>query len=741
MPEMVAPRLACLTLATLTAACPPCTPGPVTPARVAASIQTTITAIVLNPALATVAPGRTVVFQAAGLTYLGTTIATTVSWAATGGTITAGGVYTAGSTPGWYRVIATVSGGVAADTASVHVVEQAEGGPGCFALSEDGFSNSGGIGLRSTGVGPITVTGNPLVQAAVVTPDPTAPVSPPNILQLSFLPGWQSGTGQDVALRRSLTADYLSLYLSFWFRLDGPAWPGPVAGPDLTILLGSSVAAGGPEVSVHLGQMVGGTMQADLRLSGLASPFGGSTAPVLAGNVGVTPAITSGVWHHMELRVVANGNSDNGSLAWHLDGQAVGLYTGLGFFGGTVPAIRQLGWGANAPAAPLSSVQRVSIDHWYVSGSPAAPASGIGPDQVALPGDNPPASTTTVYLPSTAVLLDARRAETGGDVCWNDLTVLPTGLTASAGDLRDRRDCGQDEIVVFSVEDQAVLEQPGCGSGSLWTDAAGETRTVQLGAPLLELPVSLWMVYYNTVDGSCRNVARAPGASNDDVETATELYNGHGAGIRFSVADSVNLCESLTNRVSGADVTALGLGSNGVSACGRLTSPLPHYDAGRINVYYVPWVETTGGPQAYINGVQCRTVDPNVILISANQRNSTTLAHELGHTLGLEHTGDSDSHNDWPCYPGATTEPSLLDGSNLMWATGVDKSGLTLGQVFRANFDGYSQLNMNGVRIGPSRSCETPHQTGVTSLGVCSPAGFYDQTRVEGPCPSVSRKW
>ena len=44
-----------------------------------------------------------------------------VTWSATGGTVSGSGLYTAGATPGTYRVIAVEQGGTKADTSSITV--------------------------------------------------------------------------------------------------------------------------------------------------------------------------------------------------------------------------------------------------------------------------------------------------------------------------------------------------------------------------------------------------------------------------------------------------------------------------------------------------------------------------------------------------------------------------------------------------------------------------------------------
>lgn len=77
----------------------------------------------LVPASVTLQPAEAVAFETQGLgTWAGL-----VTFTATGGTITSSGTYTAGSTPGIYRVIATVANGLLADTATVTVTSSGEG--------------------------------------------------------------------------------------------------------------------------------------------------------------------------------------------------------------------------------------------------------------------------------------------------------------------------------------------------------------------------------------------------------------------------------------------------------------------------------------------------------------------------------------------------------------------------------------------------------------------------------------
>jgi hypothetical protein len=87
---------------------PPTTPPPPVLAQVT-----------LLPASVTLAPGTTKQFSAYGLTTAGDSTAVNVAFSATGGTVTSGGLFTAGSTAGSFRVIASLDG--LADTSSVTI--------------------------------------------------------------------------------------------------------------------------------------------------------------------------------------------------------------------------------------------------------------------------------------------------------------------------------------------------------------------------------------------------------------------------------------------------------------------------------------------------------------------------------------------------------------------------------------------------------------------------------------------
>lgn len=77
--------------------------------------------VVLSPATSAVTTGAQIQFSASGTVANGDTVAVSITYTATGGSISGTGMYTAGQTVGTYRVIASANGGALADTSAVTV--------------------------------------------------------------------------------------------------------------------------------------------------------------------------------------------------------------------------------------------------------------------------------------------------------------------------------------------------------------------------------------------------------------------------------------------------------------------------------------------------------------------------------------------------------------------------------------------------------------------------------------------
>jgi len=97
------------------------TPDPIPP-------PAAVTQLIVVPASATLPIGGTKHLKAYGRTGTGDSVAVAVSFRATGGTITTGGLYTAGQAAGSFRVVAT--SGTLADTAAVTLIRALGSGGG-----------------------------------------------------------------------------------------------------------------------------------------------------------------------------------------------------------------------------------------------------------------------------------------------------------------------------------------------------------------------------------------------------------------------------------------------------------------------------------------------------------------------------------------------------------------------------------------------------------------------------------
>jgi hypothetical protein len=116
---------------------------------------TDLTAIVVSPTTSSVTVTKTKTFTATGTLADGSTTPVGVNWTATGGTVDAGGTYTAADVPGTYHVIAATVDGAHADTAVVSVTAPTLVSltllPASFSLTTGGTKQLTTSGINSLG--------------------------------------------------------------------------------------------------------------------------------------------------------------------------------------------------------------------------------------------------------------------------------------------------------------------------------------------------------------------------------------------------------------------------------------------------------------------------------------------------------------------------------------------------------------------------------------------------------------
>lgn len=134
-----------------------------------------------------------------------------------------------------------------------------------------------------------------------------------------------------------------------------------------------------------------------------------------------------------------------------------------------------------------------------------------------------------------------------------------------------------------------------------------------------------------------------------------------------------------------------------------------------LNVVYVDDIVGPAGASTGYSGYSCPFDNQvgAVIFISELERSGPTLAHEMGHALGLME----------PAF-GHTWGLQGFSYTNLMWTSASDaekgaRATLTLGQAFRMNLDSNSWLVRLGLWTGMARRC--------------------DSLRVPGACPLLDR--
>jgi hypothetical protein len=223
-----------------------------------------------------------------------------------------------------------------------------------------------------------------------------------------------------------------------------------------------------------------------------------------------------------------------------------------------------------------------------------------------------------------------------------------------------------------------------------WLVEAIEAGTLSIGMPgLTTIPLKLWLV------ADAADVPTVESVRDRLLDKAYPIYATMGTGMTFDTASSTLSPSIVPRRCEAADAIS--------------TNPAI-YDASKINVYFVAHYGNTEGLTPANN---CWIkLHPEIVFISWANENLTdpSLAHELGHALGLFHpkgtNGQVGGHT--YLYEGPEFSPYNLMASN------VDVTEVTIGQLYALNFSSDSWINRAGSPLLKPvvRTCQDSWGTG-----------------------------
>ncbi len=295
----------------------------------------------------------------------------------------------------------------------------------------------------------------------------------------------------------------------------------------------------------------------------------------------------------------------------------------------------------------------------------AASINASAPVIVYAQGNDQIALQNNISNDNAVVLLDGKQPLG----CMNDGPYRGSTMV-DVDNVLPSNDCSS-EIVVMSDDNALEIISP----VSLWTEAAGDQLTVDLKNPL-SLPLRIWSVH-----GDHQSVQQK---SEADLAWANVAFGDSHAGIIFP--------PEFTDKTGEADP------AKSYAYCYLHMDIIQDigYEPSKLNVYYVDRVLEKGPTSV---GAWCGTFGMGGIILIENTAPISTLAHELGHALSLQHVDavdlDADGNADFEMW------------TNVM-STGSDPAitpTFTEGQAFRVNVNEISFLNAIGVRSGVTRNC------------------------------------
>ncbi len=353
---------------------------------VTATPPPTLTSLTVAPKPTAVTAGSSRQFTLSALWSNGSTTVPAVSWSATGGTISAAGLYTAGTSAGTYRVVATYSSGVKADTSAVTVTPAGPPPPppmisnphmpaGYASIVERAFNTLAtytgdrGVGSYpnksggSEGWDDVEKNSNNLQLAN----DPTAPLSGPSVLGFRYDAGpvafgqtYTPGPAQSLSFggsRRKMYVHFaMKLSANFQYHTTG-----------LKLMFFRSISTPGGKFEPILSISNGGNLQ--MNPQGTEDNARGN----LQANAG-SGALTRNQWYDVEVVLEMNsayGVPDGVFKVW-LNGNLVMNYADIKYLRDSTNAyvwdVLHVNptWGGQG--GTINQTQYLYFDHFYVGG-------------------------------------------------------------------------------------------------------------------------------------------------------------------------------------------------------------------------------------------------------------------------------------------------------------------------------------------------------------------------------------
>ncbi len=356
---------------------------------VTAAAAPTLQSISVSPGSATLTTGATQQFTAKGTLSDGSTVTITdAAWTATGGTISAGGSYTAGQTTGSYAVKATSKTGSLSAGASVTVVTPAPPPPPPPTGGGNepaGFARIAEISFDAMPTGSLWSCSGPGVLAgcwfstaahASTQQDATAPKSPTGVYQYEWPAGIPVGSSDGIlGIWSSPNRDqYSQIYESGWFKIPAPDLELPQTVGGMKLLGFWSV--GQAALTGQVGNQVAGFING----SGIQSSFTldirqqNQVARAMSQNVNGAALIQAGRWTRYEILMTINDiGAANGTLKVWINGVMTHSYNDVVWRTASAPSLFfgrlwDPTWGGNGNVPSKPGTDFLWIDHVYISG-------------------------------------------------------------------------------------------------------------------------------------------------------------------------------------------------------------------------------------------------------------------------------------------------------------------------------------------------------------------------------------